>query len=868
MATRIQIRRDLEANWSSNNPVLASGELALSTDVSKIKIGDSSTAWSSLDYVTISQSQVQALIDSAIADLVDGAPDLLNTLNELAAALGDDADFINTVATKAELAGLQVEDLADVTVDSMPEHGMTLLYDSVDGDYKPAFVLVPPGIVVAATAPIEGSTGSALQDGDTWFDKNNGKLYVYYTESDADAYWVEIGGPEAIHGADSSTPLNFPTSPAEGATHMGYVFDSSRSAWNVEQDSLNNNADVDFGSLNADEVLMYNGDSNKWENVPGVRLDESNKLPLSSMQNLQDALVDSSTYPTLAELEAHVDSSDDAVAAAAASNLTSAIQNLVNGASTEYETLGGIQSQIAVDIAAAITTLVDSASAEFDTLGDIETYINSNVALSSDVAPLTVKTTGDWASDTSTPASGSMNVELGSEVRLKIGNGTDTFANLDYVPSISSVNVQIAEGITGKANSASPTFSGTVSLPATTSIGDVSDAEIAHLDGVTSGIQGQLDDLDTLKAPIADPTFTGTVSGVTKSMVGLSNVDNTADTDKPVSTAQQTALDAKLNLAGGTMTGKITLDGDPTQALHAVTKQYVDSVEAGLISRPSVKAATTANLSGTYDNGTAGEGATLNLGQLATLDIDGVDTWAQYNGILVKDQTNKAENGRYVVLTIGNGTDTDWVLRRCGLCDTADEIPGSYIFVTDGTTNEQTGWVQHVDDPATFTVGTDDIDVYQFAGAGAVTAGTNVSVAGNQVSVVDAPTFAGTVDASAAGVAFSDGTQTQAGVPSLTTFVEKTASYQLDTLDHKDNVVEMNMSSAGTFTVPLDATLAWPVGASMDIFATGTGEITIAGEGGVTLNSTPGLVLRTQWSSATIMKRGANNWVVYGDLKA
>ena len=62
--------------------------------------------------------------------------------------------------------------------------------------------------------------------------------------------------------------------------------------------------------------------------------------------------------------------------------------------------------------------------------------------------------------------------------------------------------------------------------------------------------------------------------------------------------------------------------------------------------------------------------------------------------------------------------------------------------------------------------------------------------------------------------------------------------------------------------------MAWPVGASMDIFATGTGEITIAGEEGVTLNATPGLTLRTQWSSATIMKRGANNWVVYGDLKA
>lgn len=47
------------------------------------------------------------------------------------------------------------------------------------------------------------------------------------------------------------------------------------------------------------------------------------------------------------------------------------------------------------------------------------------------------------------------------------------------------------------------------------------------------------------KAPINSPSFTGTVSGVTKSMVGLGNVDNTSDVNKPISTATQTALDAK-----------------------------------------------------------------------------------------------------------------------------------------------------------------------------------------------------------------------------------------------------------------------------------------------------------------------------------
>jgi hypothetical protein len=61
-----------------------------------------------------------------------------------------------------------------------------------------------------------------------------------------------------------------------------------------------------------------------------------------------------------------------------------------------------------------------------------------------------------------------------------------------------------------------------------------------------------------LKSNLASPTFTGTVSGITKSMVGLANCDNTSDANKPVSTAQQTALDLKANLASPTFTGTVS----------------------------------------------------------------------------------------------------------------------------------------------------------------------------------------------------------------------------------------------------------------------------------------------------------------------
>jgi hypothetical protein len=59
------------------------------------------------------------------------------------------------------------------------------------------------------------------------------------------------------------------------------------------------------------------------------------------------------------------------------------------------------------------------------------------------------------------------------------------------------------------------------------------------------------------KANLANPTFTGTLSGVTASMVGLGSVTNKSDASKPVSPAQQTALDLKSNIANPTFTGLV-----------------------------------------------------------------------------------------------------------------------------------------------------------------------------------------------------------------------------------------------------------------------------------------------------------------------
>jgi len=81
-----------------------------------------------------------------------------------------------------------------------------------------------------------------------------------------------------------------------------------------------------------------------------------------------------------------------------------------------------------------------------------------------------------------------------------------------------------------------------------------------------------------LKAPLASPTFTGTVAGITSTMVGLGNVNNTSDASKPISTATQTALNLKAPLASPTFTGTITVP-TPVNATDASTKQYVDDLK-------------------------------------------------------------------------------------------------------------------------------------------------------------------------------------------------------------------------------------------------------------------------------------------------
>jgi hypothetical protein len=186
-----------------------------------------------------------------------------------------------------------------------------------------------------------------------------------------------------------------------------------------------------------------------------------------------------------------------------------------------------------------------------------------------------------------------------------------------------------------------------------------------------------------------------------------------------VTSAIQTQLDGKLALSGGTMTGaiamgtnKITGLGTPTADADAATKAYVDAATAGLNVHAAVQAATTANitLASALENGDTLDGVTLATG----------------NRVLVKNQTDKTENGIYVVKASGAPD-------RADDYNTAGEVDaGDFIFVEAGTANGKTGYVQT---NVITTVGSDNIEFTQFSGAGTYTAGNGLTLTGSSFSI-------------------------------------------------------------------------------------------------------------------------------------
>jgi hypothetical protein len=321
-----------------------------------------------------------------------------------------------------------------------------------------------------------------------------------------------------------------------------------------------------------------------------------------------------------------------------------------------------------------------------------ETYVGTAISNLVDAAPATLNTLNELAA------------ALGDDA--------------NYASTIST-----ALGL--KAPLASPTFTGTVTIPSGASI---------------SGF-----------APLASPTFTGTVAGVTSTHVGLGNVDNTSDANKPVSTATQTALDLKLNSNSPSVDYYIANSGSGAYLVNGVSNGLI-TFEKGKKYRIHVNAAGhpfwIQTVSGAYSSGNVYSTGITNGG-----------TQAGY--ILVELPQDAPDNLYYA-------------------CEFHSSMAGS------------------------------------------------ISVQSDNAITINA----------------------------------QSSNYTIAPID-AGRLIEM--SGGGTLTITDSA--SFPIGFYVDVLQTTTSQVTIAGTS-FTPDATPGLKLRARWSSATLIKRALDSWVVLGDLSA
>lgn len=250
---------------------------------------------------------------------------------------------------------------------------------------------------------------------------------------------------------------------------------------------------------------------------------------------------------------------------------------------------------------------------------------------------------------------------------------------------------------------------------------------------------------EAFAAPTSETTF-GT-SSATGSAATVNHSDHTHGNPTHVGSDHSAISISSLAVPTGDVawgTNKITGVKDPTAAQDAATKNYVDSVATGLDVKASVKMSSVANIPGTY-NATAGTSGRGQFTAMANTAIDGIALVAN-DRILIKDQSSGAQNGIWVITTVGSGVNGVWD-RATDFDQDAEVTSGAFTFVSQGTVNAGTGWVLTTADPIIIGGGSGTVLAFsQFSSTGTILAGAGLLKTGSTIDAV-----AGATPATSAG---------------------------------------------------------------------------------------------------------------------
>ena len=316
-------------------------------------------------------------------------------------------------------------------------------------------------------------------------------------------------------------------------------------------------------------------------------------------------------------------------------------------------------------------------------------------------------------------------------------------------------------------------------------------------------------------------TLTGNQTLTTKTMSGsnntFTNIGNASLVNSSLTVGTTNIALGATSLTLGGLTS-VAVTQDPTSDLQLATKQYVDNIAQGLDPKASCVYSTTGNI--------ALSGLATQAGGEWPSSLSGGER------ILVKNQSAQAENGIYV------SSAGSWA--RASDMDNWSEVPSSFVFIEEGATLADTGWVTTANQGG--TIGITAMPWVQFSGAGTFTAGTGLTLSGTQFSITNTAVAAGSYGSATQVGTFSVNAQGQLTAAASTTVTPAVGSITgLGT--GVATALAVNTGSAGAFVL-FDGALGTPTSGTMTNvtglpLTTGvTGTLPIA-NGGTNATTTP-----------------------------
>lgn len=381
-------------------------------------------------------------------------------------------------------------------------------------------------------------------------------------------------------------------------------------------------------------------------------------------------------------------------AAQAATSASSAATSATSASGSATSVAGQVASGLVRDM--GLITDSDTSAGTWVSLASLQ----SQTAASAASAATSASSSGTSATAAATSAT-SAATSASSAATSASASATSAATASTSAATATTSAAQAATSATSAAGSA--TASATSAATAATS------AATATTSAATAVTSAAAAATSAATASTSAATATTSAAQAATSATSAATSASSAATSATSAAASAASAADKVPLAGGTMTGTLILNADPTANLAAATKQYVDAITIGVNFHAPVKAASITNLATTYSNGTSGVGATLTADTnraFSTLDGQTVSVGER---VLVKDQTTQTQNGIYTLTTAGSGS-VPWVLTRA--TDQDNSIPGEMangdvIFAVGGTTNAGKTFVNATS--GSITIGTTNI---------------------------------------------------------------------------------------------------------------------------------------------------------------